>query len=205
MTDARARGNSRLANGLEKALQKCSNLERNLKPDNRAYLENIVRIVKSDTWPVDEQANLLIDAQQTIKMVKLEESEPQETRPKTGFIAQLEASRGIQNTPTTEHTEPETQPTSVFRSKLEAARGRKQDSTIPQPIQRKIESNTNHTLTFIGYSYRNFDRVELWRRQDGTIMTKFPEPRLEPKPLRRITRGCGFAAMLEEAFGEHYG
>lgn len=176
MTDARARGKSGIANGVESALRNCSNLERKLKQDNCAYLENIARLAKSDTWP---------------------EPEPQETRPRTGFIAQLEAARGIQNTPTTEHTEPEIQPTSVFRMMLEASRGHRfVDDSI---IHRKIDSGTNQSLTFVGYSYRGFDRIELWRQQDGTIITKFPESPPEPNPPKTISRGYGFAAMLEAA------
>jgi len=117
--------------------------------------------------------------------------------PRSGFRAQLEAAHPSNPTATAE-SEPETRATSGFRAMLEEARGHRfvDDSTI----HRKIDSGTNQSLTFVGYSYRGFDRIELWRRQDGLIITKFPEPPPEPKPAKPITRGCGFAAMLEAAF-----
>jgi hypothetical protein len=132
MTDARARGNFRLANGLEKALRSCSTLQTKLTPANRAYLENIARITKSNAWPADEQTDLLIDAQQVIKIVKQNTELYQESKPQErGFTGMLNAAFHVQPTET---DKPEaTQPTSTFRSMLEEASGRnKQSHTTTQ-------------------------------------------------------------------------
>lgn len=130
MTDARARGNFKLANGLEKALRNCSTLQTKLKPDNRAYLENIARIAKSDAWPADEQTDLLIDAQRLITIVKQNTELYQETQPKSGFLGQLEASSGNSNSTPSANTEPE-QPNSEFHRMLEASgKGEQPHTTI---------------------------------------------------------------------------
>ena len=122
MKDARARGNFKLANGLEKALRNCSTLQDKLEPDNRAYLENIARIAKSDAWPADEQTDLLIDAQQVIKIVKQNTELYQESKPQErGFRGMVNAAFHVQSTET---EEPEaTQPTSAFRSMVDEASG----------------------------------------------------------------------------------
>lgn len=122
MSDARARGSYRLANGLEKALRNCSNLQANLSSDNRAYLENIARIAKSDTWPADEQTLLLRDAQNVVKMVK-QKPEPQRATP-TGFKQMLEHARPSNPTSPT-RPESETRSTVGFHGMLSAISGRK--------------------------------------------------------------------------------
>lgn len=83
MLDARSRGNYKLANGLEKALRNCQNLETKLTPDARNYLETVAQIAKSDAWATDDQTALLKDAQNMIKILKQSEPQPNE---ETDFV-----------------------------------------------------------------------------------------------------------------------
>ena len=125
MLDARSRGNYKLANGLEKALRNCSTLQTKLKPDNRAYLENIARIAKSDAWPADEQTDLLIDAQQVIKIVKQNTELYQESKQQErGFRGMVNAAFHTDTSTETAEHEEERQPASAFRSMLEEASGK---------------------------------------------------------------------------------
>lgn len=169
-------------------------LKRGLTQHDLEYIETAHTFIQRciDNGQQEQASIILRDISQL-----REKAAPQPTQHGEGFLNMLEAAHPSNPTATAE-PEPETRATIGFRSMLDATLGH--DSTLPQPIHRKIESDTKHTLTFIGYSYRGFVRVELWRRQDGTIITKFPEPPPEPKPAKPITRGCGFAAMLEEAF-----
>jgi phage head maturation protease len=95
-----------------------------------------------------------------------------------GFIAQLEASRGILNTSTSERTasEPET-PTSVFRSMIEEARGRKEETPTP----------TQKTAIMTG----------LLRQVDESLFPDKCNPELCPKDFARWCR-----ANTEKHFGE---
>jgi hypothetical protein len=190
MMDARARGNYEVANGLEKALQRCLTLQDKLEPHNRAYLENVARIAKGNTWPTDAQTDLLIDAQQVIKTVK-QNSEPyQEPRPQeSGFRGQVNAAFHVQPTET---DEPEaTQPTSVFCSMLQAASGKgEQPHTV---IERVIQTNPEDIVPREGGVVTMLERVVARRTNDE------PEP-IETRDLSTYRVPYGFSEMIEAAF-----
>ena len=179
--DMRARGNTRLANALEKALRNCQNLQTKLKPDNRAYLENIARIAQSDACPIDEQTNLLIDAQQVIKIVKQNTELYQESKPQErGFRGMVNAAFHIQPTETGE-PETETQPTSAFRSMLDEASG-KGSTNREQPHTAILK-----TATMTG----------LLRQVDESRFPQFCDPERCPPDFARHCR-----ANTEAHFGQ---
>jgi hypothetical protein len=209
LLDARSRGNFRLANGLEKALRSCSTLQTKLKPADRAFLENIARIAKSDAWSIDDQTDLLMNAQETIKIVKQISEPHQEPRPQeSGFRGQVNAAFHVQPTET---DEPEsTQPTSVFCSMLQAASGKgEQSHTV---IERVIQTNHEDIIPRNGVMTQ-FERVCSSRTTEALQ----PEPQISFGFLRQLDSNyqahvadrseephgripCGFSEMMEAAF-----
>lgn len=165
----RARGNFRLANGLERALQRCSTLQTKLTPANRAYLENIARIAKSDTWPVDAQTDLLRDGQNLIKMVKQDAEPRQEPQRREGFLNMLECAHRIPNTPTSEDAEPEPHLNTGFLRMLDTNyqvhvldRSEEKHGHIPYGFREMIEAAFPH-----GNRTTSEDKPHVFRRSMG--------------------------------------
>lgn len=203
MIDARSRGNFKLANGLEKALRSCSTLQTKLKPDDRAYLENIARIAKSEIWPADDQTALLMSAQETIKIVKQISEPHQEPRPlESGIVGMVNAAFHVHPTET---DEPEaTQPTSVFRSMLQAASGKGEQPHTA--IERVIQTNHEDIIPRNGIvtmlervcASRTRDEPEPQRRGAYGFSARGQPIETRDRPTRRTP--YGFSEMVEAAF-----
>jgi hypothetical protein len=100
-----------------------THLNRILNEDDNKYIENCVNKIQRGVDPETEEG--------LVKEV-LRYIPPQEPQRREGFLAQLEASRGVQNTPTSENAEPEPRPKSEFIRMLEASS--KSTTKREQPI-----------------------------------------------------------------------
>lgn len=109
-----------------------------------------------------------------------EQSPHQEPQRKEGFLGQLEASRGVQNAPTSEDAEPEQQPTSEFRRMLEESG---KGSTKREQPHTAILNTTRTT--------------GICRFVDETQFPEFCDPEKCPKDFARHCR-----ANTESHFGQ---
>jgi len=195
MTDVRARGNFRLANGLERALQGCLTLQTELTPANRAYLENIARIAKSDTWPVDAQTDLLRDGQNLVKMVK-QDSEPQES----GFTAMLTAARS--SNPTSRHTEP-TEPRSMsgFLRMLEESSKKTDEDAIQKALDEMEQDEAKHRQQSSEPTRRGMGFAAMLEgARSGTEGDEEPQPETRDRDSQPR---LGFLRMLDTTYQQH--